>query len=54
MLRYSFREEEAARAIEEAVAEAIAKGVRTADIATAGQTPVGTAGMGQAIVDSLG
>jgi 3-isopropylmalate dehydrogenase len=54
MLRYSFQEEAAAKAIEDAVAKAIARGVRTADIATAGQTPVGTAGMGQAIVDSLG
>ncbi|HLP40202.1 MAG TPA: 3-isopropylmalate dehydrogenase, partial [Fibrobacteria bacterium] len=53
MLRYSFREEAAAKAIEAAVAAAIARGVRTADIATAGEKAVGTAGMGEAVVGAL-
>jgi 3-isopropylmalate dehydrogenase len=59
MLRYSFNEETAARAIEDAVSSAVAAGVRTADIATAGPTgtltgTVGTAGMGDAILKALG
>jgi 3-isopropylmalate dehydrogenase len=54
LLRYSFNEEAAARAIEEAVASAVAAGVRTADIAAAGQKTVGTAGMGEAVLKALG
>jgi 3-isopropylmalate dehydrogenase len=54
MLRYAFQEEAAARAIEEAVASAIGRGVRTADIvAGSGAAPVGTAAMGDAIAASL-
>ena len=53
MLRYTFQEEAAARAIEDAVAASIARGVRTADIASKGEKPVGTAGMGEAIVQTL-
>jgi 3-isopropylmalate dehydrogenase len=48
MLRYSFGQEAAAKAIEDAVALTIEKGIRTADIA-AGCSSVGTAAMGDAI-----
>ena len=53
MLRYSFQENAAAQAIEDAVASAINKGVRTADIATRGEATVGTAGMGEAVLKAL-
>ncbi len=49
MVRYSFHREDAASAIERAVAETIAAGIRTADIARGAETPVGTAAMGDAI-----
>jgi len=53
MLRYSFGEEEAAQAIEKAVAETVNSGVRTADIMAPGCRQVGTAEMGDAIVQAL-
>ena len=53
LLRYSFQENAAAQAIEDAVASAINKGVRTADIATKGEASVGTAGMGEAVLKAL-
>jgi 3-isopropylmalate dehydrogenase len=53
MLRYAFGQEAAAQAIERAVAQTIASGVRTGDIATAGQTPVGTAAFGDAVLRVL-
>jgi 3-isopropylmalate dehydrogenase len=53
MLRYSFRREDAARAIEEAVARVLEAGVRTADIAPRGAPSVGTAAMGDAVVRAL-
>jgi len=55
LLRFSLGEPEAAQAIDDAVARAIADGFRTGDIATGadGETKVGTAGMGQAILDRL-
>lgn len=53
MLRYTFKEEEAARAIELAVEKVIAQGFRTGDIWTEGMTRVGTAGMGDAIIAAL-
>jgi len=53
MLRYTFKEEEAARAIEAAVEKVIAQGFRTGDIWTEGMTQVGTAGMGDAIIAAL-
>ncbi len=52
MLRYSLGENVAAQGIEAAVAAAIDAGVRTADIA-AGGAAVGTAAMGDAIVQAL-
>ncbi len=53
MLRYSLGHEEAAAAIEAAVSATLDDGVMTADIATDGVTPVGTAAMGDAIVSAL-
>jgi len=56
LLRFSLGETEAADAIEAAVAKAIADGFRTGDIATsqAGETHVGSRGMGDAILERLG
>lgn len=53
MLRYTFKEEQAACAIELAVEKVIAQGIRTGDIWTEGMTKVGTAGMGDAIIAAL-
>lgn len=55
LLRFSLGKIEAAEAIEAAVAKAIADGFRTGDIATgkAGEKKVGTAGMGDAILERL-
>ncbi|MGE3510564.1 MAG: 3-isopropylmalate dehydrogenase [Vicinamibacterales bacterium] len=53
MLRFSFGALAAATAIETAVARTIDNGIRTADIALAGATTVGTAGMGDAILANL-
>jgi 3-isopropylmalate dehydrogenase len=54
MLRYTFREEAAAQAIEDAVGNVLDQGLRTADIMSAGMQKVGTAEMGQAVVAALG
>ncbi len=54
MLRFSFHENAAAQAIEDAVTKAINQGVRTADIASKGEATVGTAGMGEAVLKALG
>jgi len=55
LLRYSLGEAEAADAIDAAVAKAIDEGYRTGDIGTgtAGEIPVGTSGMGDAILAHL-
>ncbi len=53
MLRYTLRQEQAARAIEQAVGQVLDRGLRTADIAEAGQATVGTRAMGQAVVAAL-
>ncbi len=53
MLRYSFKEEAAAKAIEQAVESVIAKGVRTGDIWVEGCEKVGTEEMGNAIAEAL-
>lgn len=53
MLRYSFNEEEAAQAIEKAVATVINNGIRTGDICEEGMKSVGTAKMGDAIIAEL-
>lgn len=53
MLRHSFQREDAARAVERAVAEAIEAGICTADIARGAQRPVSTAAMGDAITERV-
>lgn len=53
MLRYTFKEEAAATAIEQAVGHVLDQGLRTADIYSEGLTQVGTQDMGQAIVNAL-
>jgi len=53
MLRYSFSEEAAAAAIEQAVSDTLDSGLRTADIASEGVQVVGTQAMGDAVVAAL-
>ena len=53
MLRYSFGLDDAADAIDSAVAATLERGVYTADIAVGKSDVVGTAGMGDAIVAAL-
>ena len=53
MLRYSLDEAGAAARIERAVEAVLDTGLRTADIAAAGQPPVSTAAMGDAVVAAL-
>lgn len=53
MLRYSLGEAEAADAVDAAVRRVIADGIRTADLAAAGETTVTTDGMGAAVVERL-
>lgn len=53
MLRYSFGLADDADRIAAAVSNVLDQGLRTADIATAGQTAVTTAGMGDAVVAAL-
>jgi 3-isopropylmalate dehydrogenase len=54
MLKYSFGREDAAEAIERAVAATLTAGIFTADIAPEKAAAVGTAAMGDAIVQRLG
>jgi 3-isopropylmalate dehydrogenase len=53
LLRHSFGREAEARRIEGAVRSVLAAGYRTADILQPGTTRVGTAGMGQAVLEAL-
>ncbi|HEY0817483.1 MAG TPA: 3-isopropylmalate dehydrogenase [Rhizobacter sp.] len=53
MLRFSLNQEAAAHRIEAAVKAVLAKGLRTADIYSAGTTKVGTKEMGDAVVAHL-
>jgi 3-isopropylmalate dehydrogenase len=53
LLRYTFNDASNAERIEDAVVAALEAGVRTADIASEGTVKVGTAGMGDAIVNAL-
>ena len=53
MLRHSLGLEEDARALEQALADAIAGGARTADIAAEGETPVSTTEMAAEIIRCL-
>ena len=51
LLRHSLKHEEAARAVESAVEQVLAAGLRTRDIAGKSDKPVGTAAMGSAIAE---
>jgi 3-isopropylmalate dehydrogenase len=53
MLRFSLNQPEAADRIESAVKHVLAQGLRTADIASAGTTQVGTQQMGDAVVAAI-
>jgi 3-isopropylmalate dehydrogenase len=55
LLRHSFGREDAAQAIEAAVAAVLDSGARTADLAQpgSGQTPVGTVAMGALVLEAL-
>jgi len=53
MLRYSLSAPAAAQAIEEAVANVLDQGLRTADIVDKGQSAVGTVAMGDAVIAAL-
>jgi 3-isopropylmalate dehydrogenase len=53
LLRHSFGREADAARIEHAVRSVLASGLRTADIARAGQDKVGTAAMGSAVLAAL-
>jgi len=53
MLRYSLKNEKAARLVEDAVEKVLEKGYRTADIAAFGGIVVGTSEMGRLIADEI-
>lgn len=53
LLRHSLRQDAAADAIEKAVEHVLAEGLRTRDIASGSDKVVGTAAMGDAIVDAI-
>ena len=53
MFKYSFDREDYADLIHAAVADVLAAGLRTPDIAPAGMTPIGTVELGDAVVSAL-
>ena len=53
MLRYTFGRNDDAARIEKAVRKALAKGLRTSDIAKPGEAKIGTSEMGNAVVAAL-
>jgi 3-isopropylmalate dehydrogenase len=53
MLRYTFKADAAAKAIEDAVGRVLDQGLRTPDIYSEGTTQVGTQAMGEAVVAAL-
>jgi 3-isopropylmalate dehydrogenase len=53
MLRHTLREEGLARRVERAVEKVLAAGMRTADLARGAETAMGTAQMGDAVVQAL-
>ena len=53
MLRYSLKRGDLARRVEAAVQKVLAQGLRTGDIAAAGEARVGTAAMGAAVLAAL-
>jgi 3-isopropylmalate dehydrogenase len=52
-LRYSLERGDLADTVDQAIANVLAKGLRTADIASAGTTAVSTAQMGEAVVTEM-
>ena len=54
LLRWSLNREDAAQAIERAVSRVLAAGLRTADIASAGEATVTTGAITDAIVEAIG
>ena len=54
LLRHSLGTEEAAAAVEQAVAQSLRDGIRTADVADPGRAPVGTDAFGEAVASRLG
>jgi 3-isopropylmalate dehydrogenase len=53
MLRHSFKLEEAAQAVERAVEDVLARGLRTADLATASERALSTSEMGDAVAEAV-
>jgi len=53
LLRYSLRRADSAARVERAVARVLGAGLRTADIAAAGQATIGTRAMGDAVLGAL-
>jgi 3-isopropylmalate dehydrogenase len=53
MFKYTFGKPDVATRIEKAVRTALAKGLRTGDIAAKGEKPVTTAEMGAAVVEAI-
>ena len=53
LLRYTVKNETLAAAIEHAIADVLARGYRTADIAQPGETRIGTAEMGNQVLQAL-
>ena len=53
MMRYSFKLEEEARAIEAAVVKVLDGGARTKDIASAGEPVIGCAEMGRLVYEAV-
>jgi len=53
MFRHTFARQDVAQRIETAVRAALRRGLRTADIAAASETPIGTRAMGDAVVAAL-
>jgi 3-isopropylmalate dehydrogenase len=53
MLRYSFDLGDEADLVEKAVRDTLGAGIRTGDIARAGETRISTRSMGDAVLDQL-
>ena len=54
MLRFSLGQDEAAARLEGAVDAVLAAGLRTADMAIEGESPISTTAMGQAVCEQIG
>uniref|UniRef100_UPI0032B27A2A isocitrate/isopropylmalate family dehydrogenase n=1 Tax=uncultured Abyssibacter sp. TaxID=2320202 RepID=UPI0032B27A2A len=53
LLRYSLNEQVMADAVDDAVADVLAAGLRTADLQQDGGSSIGTVAMGDAVIDAL-